>query len=201
MPDKTTPMFSSAPRCRRGSVVLGVLLALAGCKGDEAEAETPSASKSESSKHDADRKVGYDLRRLRPRNGESLAEMFERLRTAAVEEGKVVAVLFSADWCEPCRMLDLEFGNMHPASEIGHVRILEIKEEDWQAVTRMNEVNQLRTRWTPTINAYPVLVALDAKGDGIEEMRDAKDRLEAAGVEPTIPNWFKEVSPPAPSAG
>lgn len=183
-------------------LALGVLLAAASCKGEEdAPATSAKSSSAKASDDDADREVGYDLRRLRPKNDESLAKMFERLRQGALEEGKVVAVLFSADWCEPCRMLDLEFGNMHRASEIGHIRILEIKEEDWQAVTRMNEVNQLRTRWTPTINAYPVLVALDAKGDGIEEMRDAKDRLEAAGVDPTLPNWFKEVRPSAPAAG
>ena len=134
--------------------------------------------------------IGYDVRRLRPRNEETLAQMFERLRTAAVAEGKFAAVLFSADWCEPCRMLDLEFGNTHPAAAIGHVRIFEIKEEDWEAATRMNEVNALRTKWVPTINQYPVLVVLDEKGERIEEMQEATDRLEHAGQEPTLPTWF-----------
>lgn len=138
-------------------------------------------------------KVGYDIRRLRPRNEERLAEMFERMRGAALKEGKVVAVLLSADWCEPCRTLDLELGNMHPADQIGRVRILEIKEEDWERATRMNEVNALRTRWTPTKNAYPILVLLDEKGDKIEEMQEAKERLEHAGREPTLPNWFSGV--------
>ncbi|MBL4686414.1 MAG: hypothetical protein JKY37_17600 [Nannocystaceae bacterium] len=137
--------------------------------------------------------VGYDLRRLRPHDGESLSKMFERLRKAAIDDGKSAAVLFSADWCEPCRLLDLEFGNMHPADEIGHVRILEIKEEDWEAATRMNEVNALRTRWTSTINAYPVLLLLDDKGDRIEEMQEAKDRLTHEGLKATIPAWFAAV--------
>lgn len=136
------------------------------------------------------KKVGYDLRRLRPRNGETLVSMFERMHKAAMAEGKHGAILFSADWCEPCRRLDLELGNMHPADKIGHVRIFEIKEEDWEQATRMNEVNAMRTRWTPTINAYPVLVLLDDKGDRIEEMQEAKDRLEHEGTEPTLPNWF-----------
>lgn len=163
-----------------------LLTVVPSCGGDS-QAKEPAQPAASTAKP---KKVGYDLRRLRPVNEEPLKDMFERLRSAAVKEGKFVAILFSADWCEPCRLLDLEFGNMHPAEAIGHVRILEIKEEDWEAATRMNEVNGLRTRWTPTINAYPVLVLLDEHGDRIEEMQDAKDRLEHEGVDPTIPNWF-----------
>ena len=161
---------------------------LSGCGG-----ESPAQAGEAAAKQAKPRKVGYDIRRLRPRNEEPLAEMFDRLRAAALEEGKHAAVLFSADWCEPCRRLDLELGNMHPADAIGHVRIFEIKEEDWERVTRMNEVNALRTRWEPTINQYPILVLLDAEGKKIEEMQEAKDRLEHEGTEPTLPNWFAAV--------
>jgi len=162
---------------------LGFVFAF-GCTTD------PAPASDEASEASAPKKVGYDIRRLRPHNEETLAVMFERLRLATVKEGKYAAILFSADWCEPCRRLDLELGNMHPAEAIGHIRIFEIKEEDWEAATRMNEVNALRPRWTPTLAQYPVLVLLDENGDGIEEMHDAKERLEHEGVDPTLPNWF-----------
>ena len=83
--------------------------------------------------------MGYDLRRLRPVNDQPLEQMFERLLAQAQAEGKQVAVLFSANWCERCRRLELELGSLHPAGDIAHVRILELVEEDWEAVTRMNE--------------------------------------------------------------
>lgn len=174
---------------RLSALTLSLLLVPVACGGESpAKAdEAPAAAKAKP------KKVDYDIRRLRPRNEEPLSEMFDRLRRAALDEGKHAAVLFSADWCEPCRRLELELGNMHPADEIGHVRIFEIKEEDWERVTRMNEVNALRTRWTPTINQYPILVLLDAEGDKIEEMQEAKDRLEHEGSEPTLPNWFAAV--------
>lgn len=139
--------------------------------------------------------VGYDLRRLRPRENEPLADMFERMRTQASAEDKRVAVLFSADWCEPCRILDLELGNTHPSSMIGDVRILELKEDDWSGAARMDEFNGLRRRWEPVLNTYPLLVLLDAEGDQSEEMKQAKDRLEAAGLEPTLPIWFESTRP------
>ncbi len=176
---------------RLGSLALCLALTPLSCGGDSQAKDGDAAPATEPAKLKAKpKKVGYDLRRLRPNNDEPLAAMFERLRKAAIDDGKFAAVLFSADWCEPCRLLDLEFGNMHPADAIGHVRILEIKEEDWEAATRMNEVNALRTRWTPTLNAYPVLVILDEHGDRIEEMQEAKDRLEHEGRDPTIPTWF-----------
>jgi thiol-disulfide isomerase/thioredoxin len=139
-------------------------------------------------------KIGYDLRTLRPRNEEKLADMFERVRVQAVAEGKQVAVLFSAGWCEPCQRLELELGNMHPASEIGHVRIFELKEEDWEAVTRMNEFNDLRRRWYPPLNSYPVFVILDERGDKVEEMKEAVDRLTGEGIDkPDVVAWFQSL--------
>jgi thiol-disulfide isomerase/thioredoxin len=140
-------------------------------------------------------KVGYDVRRLRPRNDEPLVKMFERMREQARGEGKVAAILFSADWCQPCRRLDLELGNMHPAGDIGHVRIFEVKEEDWEAVTRMNEVNELRRRYAASVNEYPVLIVLDAKGEKVEEMKEAIERLESANREPTLAAWLREHRP------
>ena len=113
-----------------------LLAALAvSCGSDAASAGNAAAAGKTKEK-----KVGYDIRRLRPTDDRPLADMFDEMRAQALAEGKHVAVLFSADWCEPCRMLELELGNMHPESDIGHVRILEIKEEDWARVTRMNEL-------------------------------------------------------------
>lgn len=137
--------------------------------------------------------VGYDLRRLRPRNEDSLHDMFQRVFERGVADGKTVAVYFSADWCEPCRVLALELGNVHPADAIGHVRIVELNEEEWEAVTRMNEFNELRARWYPVLNSYPLMVVLDAEGNKVEEMREGKERLEAMGVEATLPTWFQSL--------
>jgi len=134
--------------------------------------------------------VGYELRRLRPRDEEKLEAMFDRLRVQAVGEGKRVAVLFSADWCEPCRKLETELGNRHPAGQIGDVRIFELKEEDWKAATRMDEFDALRRRWSGDAGSYPFLVLLDEKGGKREEMKEAIARLETAGVEPTLAQWF-----------
>ena len=134
--------------------------------------------------------VGYELRRLRPRDEEKLEAMFDRLRVAAVGEGKRVAVLFSADWCEPCRKLETELGNRHPAEQIGDVRLFELKEEDWKAATRMDEFDALRRRWSGDAGSYPLLVLLDDRGGKREEMKEAIARLETAGVEPTLAQWF-----------
>lgn len=138
--------------------------------------------------------VGYDLRRLRPTD-EPLGKRFDREARAAVEAGKRVAVLFSADWCEPCQVLELELGNLHPASVIGDVRIFQLKEEDWESATRMDEVNNLRLRWHPTKNSYPVLILLDDELEKREEMKEAKARLEAEGLAPTLPNWLQSTAP------
>lgn len=139
--------------------------------------------------------VGYDLRRLRPRDEEPLAAMFERLRAAALGEGKRVAVLFSADWCQPCRDLETELGNRHPAAEIGDVRIFELKEEDWQAAARLDEFNALRGRWTGETGTYPLLLLLDPQGKQVDEMKQAIKRLEAEGREPTLARWFADTRP------
>jgi thiol-disulfide isomerase/thioredoxin len=138
----------------------------------------------------ANKSVGYDLRRLRPKNDEPLAQMFDRLLAQARGEGKQAAVLFSADWCEPCRKLDLELGNTHPESAIGHVRIFELKEEEWEAATRMDEFAALRKRWYEPADSYPVFIVLDGEGRKVEEMKEAIDRLGAAGLEPTVATWF-----------
>lgn len=164
-------------------IVIGVLLG--GC--GEPEAATPAAKANGS----ADQKVGYDLRRLRPKDGETLAAMFDRMHAAAIGEGKHTAVLFSADWCEPCRKLDLELGNTHPAADIGHVRIFELKEEEWEAATRMDEFGALRKRWYEPADSYPVFIVLDAEGKKVEEMKEAIDRLGQQGVEPTVAQWFR----------
>jgi thiol-disulfide isomerase/thioredoxin len=134
--------------------------------------------------------IGYDLRRLRPRDDETLAAMFERLHAQAKADGKRVAVLFSADWCAPCKQIEAELGNLQPAEQIEDVRVFELKEEDWSEVTRMSEFNELRARWYPKKGSYPVLVLLDSEGAALEEMKEAIDRLEGEGLEPTLPNWF-----------
>jgi thiol-disulfide isomerase/thioredoxin len=142
--------------------------------------------------------VGYDLRRLRPTDDEPLFPRFERLRQEAVSEGKRVAVLFSADWCEPCRRLDIELGNLHPEALIGDVRVLELKEEEWVAATRMDEFRALYGRWSRVLNRYPLFVLLDEDGRMREEMTGAIDRLETMGVEPTLSAWFESTRRSAP---
>lgn len=136
--------------------------------------------------------VGYDIRRLRP-GKEDLEVVFDEQFARARSEGKQVAVLFSAGWCEPCRILELELGNVQPQSAIGHVRLFELNEEDWDGATRMNEFNALRRRWNPVLNSYPLFYVLDEQGKGIEEMRDAIDRLKAQSLEPSVANWFGSV--------
>jgi hypothetical protein len=102
-----------------------------------------------------------------------------------------VAMLFSADWCERCGRLELELGNLHPASDIAHVRIIELVEEDWEQALRMNEFDQLRLRWDATKNTYPLFVVLDAQGGKVEEMKEAIERLEQAGQTATLATWFR----------
>jgi thiol-disulfide isomerase/thioredoxin len=139
---------------------------------------------------DDDPLVGYDLRRLRPIDDEPLAGMFDRVHATARADGKRVVVMFSADWCEPCKRIDLELGNTHPASMIGGFRILELKEDDWKAAARMDEYNDLRARWEPISGSYPLVVLLDEQGKRVDEMKEAKARLEAQGLEPTLPIWL-----------
>ncbi|HFE47378.1 MAG TPA: thioredoxin family protein [Nannocystis exedens] len=186
-----------APRFHR---VFGVVFGLAlsvGCGSGEGAAEgargleaapapTPLAAAADGSS----KMVGYDLRRLRPRDDETLAAMFERLRVQASADKKRVAVLFSADWCAPCKRIEAELGSLQPAEQIGDVRIFELKEEDWVEVTRMSEFNDLRARWYPKKGSYPVLVLLRDDGTVLEEMKEAIDRLEGENVEATLPNWF-----------
>lgn len=161
-----------------------------GCGNDPSE-QGPAPQQAASPSAPAE--VGYDLRRLRPVDGQPLDQMFERLQAQAKADGKHVAVLFSANWCERCRRLELELGNLHPADQIAHVRILELVEEDWEKVTRMNEFDALRQRWDTTKGTYPLFVVLDDEGNKREEMKEAVERLEHAGVEPTVPAWFREL--------
>ncbi len=178
---------------------LGLLLGCGGSPGTQSGAQSgtqpvvPVVARTDA----AEAVVGYDLRRLRPRDEETLAVMFDRQRAQAAKDGKRVAVLFSADWCEPCRLLETELGNRHPAQQIGDVRILELKEEDWAAATRMDEFDQLRKRWTGITGSYPLLLLLDADGKKREEMKEAKDRLNAAGAPDTLAHWFAETRPSA----
>ena len=173
-------------------LVLSVALVALGACTTAPDPSAGEAAEAKSKTEDKDPMVGYDLRRLRPREDESLAKMFDRMFAGASKEDKRVVVLFSADWCEPCKLLDLELGNEHPRSMIGDVRVLEIKEDDWDAAARMEELNELRRRWEPVLNAYPLVVLLDGEGKRVEEMKEAKQRLEEAGLEPTLPIWFDE---------
>lgn len=179
--------------------VVAACLLFASCDGDskpdaapEVVEQLPASGAKAAAKASAE--VGYDIRRLRPRDGETLDAMFARMVKRADDDGKQIAVLFSADWCEPCRRLELELGNTHPASKIGAFRILELKEEDWMGASRMNEFNALRKRWYPKTDSYPVFVLLDEDEQKIEEMKEAIDRLETAGIEPTVDNWFANVA-------
>lgn len=188
-------MRARSPSLRSVCLVLvtGLLGHVPGCSEPPPAPKPEKAAKAD--KPPAD--VGYDLRRLRPRDEETLEAMFERLRAQALADGKRVAVLFSADWCEPCRELETELGNRHPAARIGDVRILELKEEDWQSAARMDEFNGLRKRWAPQTGSYPLLLLLDAEGKRTDEMKEAIARLEKAGVEPTLANWFAGTRPEA----
>jgi thiol-disulfide isomerase/thioredoxin len=171
-------------------VRLGLALALALAPACSPDAAPPASAATKST---APTTVGYDIRRLRPKVDEPLDAMFDRMFAQARAEEKTVAVLFSADWCEPCRALDLELGNTHPPGDIAHVRVLELKEEDWQAATRMNEFDALRKRWYPQTGSYPVFVLLDPEGGKIEEMKEAVERLQREGTEPTVAMWFRGV--------
>lgn len=179
---------------RSRSILAAISLVLACGQAPTEPAAKPTTAAKAASTSDL---VGYELRRLRPRDEETLAAMFDRLRAQAVNDGKRVAVLFSADWCEPCRDIETELGNKHPAAEIGGVQILELKEEDWKAATRMDEFDALRRRWSGVTGSYPLLVLLDAEGKKQEEMKEAIDRLTAAGVAPTLASWFADTRPNA----
>ncbi len=159
------------------------------CEGNDKPAPSTKPIAAKVTKTEAG-PVNYDVRRIRPRNEEPLEAMFERLRKQALADNKRVAVLFSADWCEPCRILDAELGGTHPREQIGDVRLLEFKEEDWSAVTRLDEYNKLRERWDTNAGSYPLLVLLRSDGSILEEMKAAKERLEAAGKQATLPVWF-----------
>jgi hypothetical protein len=86
--------------------------------------------------------------------------------------------------------LESELGNLHPAGTIEDVRIIVLKEEEWQKAVRMDEFNGLRTQWDRVLNQYPLFVLLDDQGARVEEMQGGRERLEAAGIAATVPNWF-----------
>jgi thiol-disulfide isomerase/thioredoxin len=179
------------PRARHWLLAPMIAWALAACESAPAEhSPDPSAA----DPVESDPLIGYDLRRLRPVDDEPLGIMFDRVQKTARGEGKRVVVLFSADWCEPCKRLDLELGNTHPSSMIGDVRILELKEDDWKLAARMDEYNDLRARWEPVAGNYPLVVLLDDQGKRADEMKEAKLRLEAQGLEPTLPIWLSSIS-------
>lgn len=164
-------------------------LLLPACGGDGGATSPAAAPQAAAQAEPA--KVGYDLRRLRPTTDEPLVKTFERMHAQAKAEGKQLAMLFSAEWCERCRRLELELGNLHPATDIAHVRILELVEEDWEQALRMNEFELLRQRWDATKGTYPLFVVLDDQGQKVEEMKEAIDRLEQAGHEATLATWFR----------
>lgn len=175
-----------------------------GCKGkpsvEKSAAVNKGVAKGEGVAAKAEKKpdpeeiIGYDLRRLRP-SQEELQPWFEKQLKKAIADGKRPAVLFSASWCHACQDVELELGNQHPRKDIGHVRIFEIIEEDWEAVTRMDEYNDLRARWHPELGTYPMLFLLDQKGDKIESMDEAKIRLKELGKTPNFVTWFADVGP------
>lgn len=141
-----------------------------------------------------EKKISYDLRRLRP-SEEELNLWFVKQVKKAVADGKRPAVLFSATWCHACQDVELELGNMHPPEQIGHVRVFQLIEEDWEAVTRMDEYNDLRARWHPELGTYPMLFLLNEKGDKVESMQEAKVRLESEGKPVNFATWFADVGP------
>jgi thiol-disulfide isomerase/thioredoxin len=173
---------------RASSLLTALLLLACGADGGVA-GPAPSAGAAQPAVEPE--KVGYDLRRLRPAGDEPLVKTFERMHAQARAEGKQVAMLFSAEWCERCRRLELELGNLHPAGDIAHVRILELVEEDWEQALRMNEFELLRQRWDATKGTYPLFVVLDEHGGKVEEMKEAVDRLEQAGQAATVATWFR----------
>lgn len=174
----------------RAGVALASAILTVGCgKSDAPPATATDQSAAPAPTDDPHRLVGYDVRRVRPGGG-TLTEAFDGALARAQKDGQRPAVLFSADWCEPCRDLEIELGNMHPASAIGDVRIFILKEEEWQKAVRMDEYNGLRTRWDTVINSYPLFVVLDDDGAPIEEMQAGRERLESSEVAATLPNWF-----------
>jgi hypothetical protein len=168
--------------------LLGLLVLACGGDGEAAGAARPAGATQPAAEPE---KVGYDLRRLRPTTEEPLVKTFERMHAQARAEGKQVAMLFSAEWCERCSRLELELGNLHPTGDIAHVRILELVEEDWEQALRMNEFELLRQRWDTTKGTYPLFVVLDDAGGKVEEMKEAVERLEHAGQAATVATWFR----------
>ena len=65
-----------------------------------------------------------------------------------------------------------------------------LKEEEWENAARLDEFNELRARWHRVMGTYPLMFLLDREGGAHEEMKAAVDRLEGAGMEPTMANWF-----------
>ncbi len=83
---------------------------------------------------------------------------------------------------------------MQLETEIGDVRIVMVKEEDWRDASRMVEFDNLRLRWSPAVGAFPLFVLLNEDGSANEEMKAAIERLEGDGLSPTVANWFSHAS-------
>lgn len=186
--------FASSGARRHRGLVRAVTTAWAFCAGlaacGEAATSAPAGAEARPVPEGA-RDVGYDLRVLKPRESEPLSATFERLAAQAQKESKHVVLLFSADWCNKCKKLDLELGNLHPAGAIGHVRLFKLVEEHWSEAMRTDEFEALRKRFSGSeAGTYPLMVALDDKLERREEMRDAIRRLEEAGRPPKLAEWF-----------
>ena len=178
-------------KAMRAPLRAGLCLALLGSfacgPGQGSKEDAASSAGEESNKAEI---VGYDIRVIRPTK-DPLATVFEKLRQQALAENKRVAVLFSADWCGVCQNIETELGNEHPREAIGDVRIVIIKEEDWDGATRMNEFNDLRLQWSDTVLSYPLFLLLDEKGEAQEEMKQAVERFEKEGLKPNLAMWFE----------
>ena len=140
---------------------LALALALAlpfACSSGQEERGAAKTADAAATPAAAPAKVGYDLRRLRPRDGETLEAMFERLRGRALADDKRVAVLFSADWCAPCKRESSTIADQYDRwrSETG-VKLIAVSIDDARSTARV----------APYVNGqdWDYEVYLDPNGD------------------------------------